>query len=191
MSVDDLEDLTSDSWLGVSQDLTTSQSNGNKSSSSCDQKLCIFWYMNGQMKNRIMFLIWPGTLNTLIFIGSDGESRNVPHMTVSWRTFMPSHLTVTWLAISYYSSWILRHFVNVRQDYYNKQFPAVPALKKLDNPGYYSIMESILSSHRPRPYYCNSPIMTSIVFGIIKRLPRKLTDVCRLSIMKCYQHKTS
>ena len=77
------------------------------------------------------------------------------------------------------------------QDYYNKQFPVVPALKKLDNPSYYSTMEKIMSSDRPQPYYCNSLIMTTIVFGIIKRLPRRISDLCRLNIMKCYQHKTT
>ena len=74
------------------------------------------------------------------------------------------------------------------RDYYDKQFPKVPPLQKLDNPGYYSTMEQILTSDSPEAYYCNSPLLTSIVFGVITGLPRKISDACRLKIMKCYQH---
>ena len=77
------------------------------------------------------------------------------------------------------------------RDYYNKQFPAPPPLHKIVNDSYYRTMEEVLMNPRPRPYYCNSATLTTIIFSIIKHLPRNISDKCRLSIMKVYEHKTS
>ena len=74
------------------------------------------------------------------------------------------------------------------QQYYSKLFP-VPPLKKLDNSSYYRTMEAVLALESPRPYYSNSGWVTSLVFGFISCLPRKLADRAKLSIMKCYDQK--
>ena len=74
------------------------------------------------------------------------------------------------------------------QQYYTNLFP-LPPLTKINNQNYYRIMETVLRSESPRPYYSNSGWATSVVFGLISSLPRHLSDIARLTIMKCYDHK--
>ena len=71
------------------------------------------------------------------------------------------------------------------QRYYSKLFP-LPPLKKIVNDSYYRTMETVLQSASPRPYYANSDWVTTILFWIIARLPRHLSDSAKLSMMKCY-----
>ena len=72
--------------------------------------------------------------------------------------------------------------------YYTRLFP-VPNLKMIDNQSYYFMMETILKSHDPKAYYCNSDTITTIIFTIVKYLPRKVSDVMRLKMLKCYEEK--
>ena len=72
------------------------------------------------------------------------------------------------------------------KDYYSKTFP-VPDLQMIDNPGYYTMMEKILRLNNPGTYYANSDWITTIFFTVIFYLPRRISDVMRLGIMKCYK----
>ena len=74
------------------------------------------------------------------------------------------------------------------QRYFSQLFP-VPPLNKIVNSSYYRTMETVLQSASPRPYYANSGWVTSLLFGLISRLPRHLSDSAKLSMMKCYQQK--
>ena len=62
-------------------------------------------------------------------------------------------------------------------------FP-MPPLKKIVEPSYYKTMESVLQAKSPKAFYENSPLITGMIFGIIKRLPRTMADVLRLKLMK-------
>lgn len=72
------------------------------------------------------------------------------------------------------------------KQYYSQLFPQ-PPLKIVENTNYYAMMDDVLGSAEPMTYYCNSDLVTSLVFTVIKYLPRKMSDIMRLKIMKCYE----
>ena len=74
---------------------------------------------------------------------------------------------------------------NKCKQYYSQLFPQ-PPLKVLEDASYYTMMEDVLGSCDPLTYYCNSDLVTSLVFTIIKLLPRRMSDIMRMKIMKCY-----
>jgi len=57
----------------------------------------------------------------------------------------------------------------------------------IENSGYYAMMEKILRLKNPSTYYANSDWFTTIFFTIIFYLPRRISDIMRLGIMKCYE----
>ena len=75
---------------------------------------------------------------------------------------------------------------NKCKEYYSRLFPQ-PPLKVMEDTSYYSMMEDVLASSEPMTYYCNSALMTSLFFTFVKFLPRKMADIMRLKIMKCYE----
>ena len=68
-------------------------------------------------------------------------------------------------------------------------FP-VPPLKKIDEPSYYRTMENVLQARSPDTFYENSPMITGIIFGIIKRMPRTTADWLRIKLMSLPEVET-
>ena len=58
-----------------------------------------------------------------------------------------------------------------------------PSLQRIDDQSFYSTMESAIGASRPSALYDNSPIVTKILFTVIKALPRRIADKARLKLM--------
>jgi len=73
------------------------------------------------------------------------------------------------------------YFYKCREKF-SSLFP-LPPLKKIDAPSYYRTMENAIQERKPKAFYENSPLITGIIFGIIKRMPRTIADVLRIKLM--------
>ena len=77
----------------------------------------------------------------------------------------------------------LRDYFHGCETKFVTQFP-VPGLKQIDSPGLYSEFEKILTDPKPKYEYVNSDMVTRSLFGILRMLPRKWSDMARLALMR-------
>jgi len=100
----------------------------------------------------------------------------------------------------------LKHFQEMRKDIddvrghiYGEYFNAVqnkcvnlfplPPLAKIQNPGFYTMMESVLRDAEPAAFYENSDRVIQVIFKLIRLLPSSLADSARLKVMKLPQYE--
>jgi NAD(P)-dependent dehydrogenase (short-subunit alcohol dehydrogenase family) len=59
-----------------------------------------------------------------------------------------------------------------------------PALKRLHNPGFYSVTAEILTSIKPKPEYVNSDLGTKLFFAFVAGLPTGWADYVRIKLLR-------
>ena len=121
---------------------------------------------------------------TLIIVNPGDAPYDTPLTCGQEQNFLKMEEKMSKEAKEVYGSYFLKC-----KEYFSNLFP-VPQLKKIAAPSYYRTMEDALQARAPKLFYENSPIITGIIFGIIKRMPRGTADLLTAKLMALPQAGT-